>query len=68
MFFHESRDRQDKRVCGCRVTLSTNENIARTGDVGRTVRATKIIIEGWPDLGVKEEAAAIVGVASSSAN
>lgn len=50
------------------MTLSTNENIARTGDVGRTVRATKIIIEGWPDLGVKEEAAAIVGVASSSAN
>lgn len=66
MFFHESRERQDKRVCGCRVTLS--ENIARTGDVGRTVRATKIIIEGSADLGVKEEAAAIVGVASSSAN
>lgn len=66
MFIHESRERKDERVCGCRVTLS--KNIARTGDVGRTVRATKIIIEGSPDLGVKEEAAAIVGVASSSAN
>ena len=48
--------------------MTLSENIARTGDVGRTVRATKIIIEGSPNLGVKEEAAAIVGVASSSAN